>query len=165
MPIIPHEAVPAGPLLALDPGTKTIGVAACGASRGLATAVETIRRGKFTHDATRVFELYDERACVGLIMGLPVNMDGSAGPRVQSVKAMARNLLAIRDIPIVFQDERLSSFEAEEALIAAGMRRDKRKQVIDAHAAANILQSALDRLAELPPAGSTGEAGATGESD
>lgn len=84
-------------------------------------------------------------------MGLPVNMDGSEGPRVQSVRAMARNLMRLRDLPIVFQDERLSTFEAEEKLIAVGVRRDKRKEIIDAHAAANILQSALDRLEMLRP--------------
>ncbi|MHA6289499.1 Holliday junction resolvase RuvX [Maricaulis sp. CAU 1757] len=146
MPICDLAELPAGPLLALDPGTKTIGVAACGASRGLATPVETIQRAKFSADAERIFTLYDERKAVALVIGLPLNMDGSDGPRVQSVKALARNLLKLRDLPIAFQDERLSTFEAEQHLISAGMRRDRRKQVIDAHAAANILQSALDRL-------------------
>ncbi len=149
MPVIALEDLPHGPLIALDPGTKTIGVASCGASRGLATPVETIVRTKFTADAERVFALYDERAAMAIVIGLPVNMDGSEGPRVQSVRALARNLLRLRDIPVVFQDERLSTFEAEEKLIAAGVRRDRRKAVIDAHAAANILQSALDRLAQL----------------
>lgn len=149
MPVITLENMPDGALLALDPGSKTIGVAACGASRGLATAVETIRRTKFTLDAQRIFALLDERQAVGLVVGLPVNMDGSEGPRAQSARALARNLIGLRDLPVVFQDERLSTFEAEEALIAAGMKRDKRKDVIDAHAAANILQSALDRLETL----------------
>ena len=149
MPIIALEDTPPGPLIALDPGSKTIGVASCGASRGLATPVETIVRAKFTADAERIFALYDERSAVAIVMGLPVNMDGTEGRRVQSVRALARNLMRLRDIPIVFQDERLSTFEAEEKLIAAGVRRDKRKAVIDAHAAANILQSALDRLAQL----------------
>jgi len=151
MPIVTLEDLPDGPLLALDPGTKTIGVAACGASRGLSTPVETIKRTKFTIDAERVFALLDERKAVAIVMGLPVNMDGSEGPRVQSVRAMARNLMRLRDLPIVFQDERLSTFEAEEKLISVGVRRDKRKDIIDAHAAANILQSALDRLEMLRP--------------
>lgn len=146
MPVIPLEDMPDGALMALDPGSKTIGVAACGASRGLATAVITIKRTKFTVDAEQIFALIDERQAVGLIVGLPVNMDGSEGPRAQSARALARNLIGLRDLPVAFQDERLSTFEAEEALIAAGMKRDKRKDVIDAHAAANILQSALDRL-------------------
>ncbi|MDF1768633.1 Holliday junction resolvase RuvX [Maricaulis sp.] len=151
MPIVTLEDLPDGPLIALDPGSKTIGVAACGASRGLSTPVETIKRTKFTHDAERVFALLDERKAVAIVMGLPVNMDGSEGPRVQSVRAMARNLMRLRDLPIVFQDERLSTFEAEEKLISVGVRRDKRKDIIDAHAAANILQSALDRLEMLRP--------------
>ena len=151
MPIVTLEDLPDGPLIALDPGSKTIGVAACGASRGLSTPVETIKRTKFTHDAERVFTLLDERKAAAIVMGLPVNMDGSEGPRVQSVRAMARNLMRLRDLPIVFQDERLSTFEAEEKLISVGVRRDKRKDIIDAHAAANILQSALDRLEMLRP--------------
>ena len=146
MPIVTLEDLPDGPLIALDPGTKTIGVAACGASRGLSTPVETIKRTKITFDAERIFALLDERQATAIVMGLPVNMDGSEGPRVQSVRAMARNLMRLRDLPILFQDERLSTFEAEEKLIAAGVRRDKRKDIIDAHAAANILQSTLDRL-------------------
>ena len=151
MPIVTLEDLPDGPLIALDPGTKTIGVAACGASRGLSTPVETIKRTKITFDAERIFALLDERQATAIVMGLPVNMDGSEGPRVQSVRAMARNLMRLRDLPILFQDERLSTFEAEEKLIAAGVRRDKRKDIIDAHAAANILQSTLDRLEMMRP--------------
>ena len=113
--------------------------------------METIKRTKFTFDAERIFALLDERQATAIVMGLPVNMDGSEGPRVQSVRAMARNLMRLRDLPILFQDERLSTFEAEEKLIAAGVRRDKRKDIIDAHAAANILQSTLDRLEMMRP--------------
>ncbi|WP_417470391.1 Holliday junction resolvase RuvX [Maricaulis sp.] len=149
MALIDLSDLPQGPILALDPGSKTIGVAACGASRGLATPVETIARTKFTHDAARIFQLYDERKAVGLVIGLPYNMDGTEGARAQSSRALARNLLGLRDIPILFQDERLSTFEATEALISAGMRRERRKQVIDAHAAANILRSVLDRLEHI----------------
>lgn len=149
MALIDLEDLPQGPILALDPGSKTIGVAACGATRGLATPVETIQRTKFTHDAARIFKLYDERKAVGLVIGLPYNMDGTEGARAQSSRALARNLLNLRDIPILFQDERLSTFEATEALISAGMRRERRKEVIDAHAAANILRSLLDRLEHI----------------
>ncbi|WP_417477083.1 Holliday junction resolvase RuvX [Maricaulis sp.] len=149
MALIDLSELPQGPLLALDPGSKTIGVASCGATRGLATPVETIQRTKFTADAARIFQLYDERKAVGLVIGLPYNMDGTEGARAQSSRALARNLLGLRDIPIIFQDERLSTFEATEALISAGMRRDRRKQVIDAHAAANILRSVLDRLEHI----------------
>jgi putative Holliday junction resolvase len=149
MALIVLEDLPQGPILALDPGSKTIGVAACGATRGLATPVETIQRTKFTHDAARIFQLYDERKAVGLVIGLPFNMDGTEGARAQSSRALARNLLGLRDIPILFQDERLSTFEATEALISAGMRRERRKEVIDAHAAANILRSLLDRLEHI----------------
>ncbi|WP_417483989.1 Holliday junction resolvase RuvX [Maricaulis salignorans] len=149
MALIDLEDLAQGPILALDPGSKTIGVAACGATRGLATPVETIQRTKFTHDAARIFQLYDERKAVGLVIGLPYNMDGTEGARAQSSRALARNLINLRDIPIIFQDERLSTFEATEALISAGMRRERRKEVIDAHAAANILRSVLDRLEHL----------------
>ena len=149
MALIDLSDLPQGPILALDPGSKTIGVASCGATRGLATPVETIQRTKFTADAARIFQLYDERKAVGLVIGLPYNMDGTEGARAQSSRALARNLLGLRDIPILFQDERLSTFEATEALISAGMRRERRKEVIDAHAAANILRSVLDRLEHL----------------
>tara|TARA_R110002096_G_scaffold223314_1_gene412331 strand:+ start:182 stop:631 length:450 start_codon:yes stop_codon:yes gene_type:complete len=149
MALIDLSDLPQGPILALDPGSKTIGVAACGTTRGLATPVETIQRTKFTQDAARIFQLYDERKAIGLVIGLPYNMDGSEGARAQSSRALARNLLGLRDIPILFQDERLSTFEATEALISAGMRRERRKEVIDAHAAANILRSVLDRLEHL----------------
>lgn len=142
MPFVDLTSLPEGPLLALDPGSKTIGVAVSGRT-GVVTPVETIRRAKFTADAQRIFALYDEFGCVGLVIGLPVNMDGSLGPRAQSARSLGTNLLRIRDIPIAYEDERLSTAEAEERLIAAGMRREQREQVIDAHAAAVILESAL----------------------
>ncbi len=135
-----------GVLLGLDPGTKTVGIAVSDGARIAATPLETVRRTKFTADAKQIFALYDDRACVGIILGLPLNMDGSAGPRVQSVQAFARNLLAVRDVPLCFWDERLSSAAVERTLLAADTRRDKRKQVIDKMAAAYILQGALDRL-------------------
>lgn len=135
-----------GPLLALDPGEKTIGIAVCNAARTVVTPVETIRRTKFTEDANRVFELFDEFGCSGLIIGLPVNMDGSIGPRAQSARALGNNLKRLRDLPIRFQDERLSSDKAEERLRAAGKRREEIEKVIDAHAAAVILEDAIEAL-------------------
>lgn len=135
-----------GPLLALDPGEKTIGVAVCNAARTVVTPVETIRRTKFTADANRVFDLFDEFGCSGLIIGLPVNMDGSIGPRAQSARALGNNLKRLRDLPIRFQDERLSSDKAEARLRAAGKRREEIEKVIDAHAAAVILEDAIEAL-------------------
>jgi putative Holliday junction resolvase len=135
-----------GPLLALDPGEKTIGIAVCNAARTVVTPVETIRRTKFTEDANRVFELFDEFGCSGLIIGLPVNMDGSIGPRAQSARALGNNLKRLRDLPIRFQDERLSSDKAEDRLRAAGKRREEIEKVIDAHAAAVILEDAIEAM-------------------
>jgi putative pre-16S rRNA nuclease len=135
-----------GALLAVDPGEKTLGVAVCNTERTVVTPVETIRRTKFTEDARRIFELLDEFACTGLIIGLPVNMDGSIGPRAQSARALGTNLRRIRNVPLRYQDERLSSDKAEDRLRAAGKKRDEINRVIDAHAAAVILEDALEAL-------------------
>ena len=141
-----------GPLIGLDPGTKTIGVAICDASRLIASPLETIPRGrKLKPTLDRLFLLYEENACVGFVMGLPLNMDGSSGPRVQAVKSLAFNILQRRDVPIAYQDERLSSNEAERVMIAADLTRAKRAKSLDASAAAIILQTALDRLANRKP--------------
>ncbi|ACT59668.1 Holliday junction resolvase RuvX [Hirschia baltica] len=138
---------PRGPLLGLDPGTKTIGIAAADGLRMIASPVETIKKGKKLAPAlTRLFELYDDRVCVGLVIGLPVNMDGSHGPRVQAVRALARNILEKRDVPIAFWDERLSTAAVERTLLEADTSRAKRAEVIDKMAAAYILQGAIDRL-------------------
>jgi putative Holliday junction resolvase len=147
MPLLSlSELPPAGALLALDPGSKTIGVAVGDPTRLIASALETIRRSKLAADAARIFSLYDERACVGLIVGLPLNMDGSEGPRAQSARAFARNLLQIRDVPLALVDERLTTAAAERALLEADASRARRAQVIDAAAAAYLLQGVLDRL-------------------
>lgn len=140
---------PRGALLGLDLGTKTIGVAASDADRRLATGVETIARKNFSSDAARILALASERNAAGLVLGLPLNMDGSEGPRVQSTRAFARNLSRLTALPIGFWDERLSTVAAERDLIAADMRRRRRAEVIDQHAAVFILQGALDRLAHL----------------
>jgi putative Holliday junction resolvase len=138
-----------GALLGLDLGTKTIGIAASDPDRRLATGVETIARKAFAADAKRVLALAEERRCVGLVLGLPLNMDGSEGPRAQSTRAFANNLTKLTELPIVLWDERLSTAAVERELIAADVSRGKRAAVIDQHAAAFILQGALDRLARM----------------
>jgi putative Holliday junction resolvase len=140
---------PRGSLLGLDLGSKTIGVASSDPDRKLAAGVETIARTNFTADAKRLLALATERAAVGLVLGLPVNMDGTEGPRAQSTRAFARNLAKLTDLPIALWDERLSTAAVERELIAADVSRKKRAAVIDEHAAMFILQGALDRLARL----------------
>lgn len=136
-----------GGLIGLDLGTKTIGVAASDPDRRIAAPVETIARKRFGLDAARILELAAERRTVGIVLGLPINMDGSEGARAQSTRAFARNLAGLTDLPIALWDERFSTAAVERALIAADASRAKRKAVIDQHAAAYILQGALDRLA------------------
>jgi putative holliday junction resolvase len=146
-----RSALPArGALIGLDLGTKTIGVAASDPDRVLAAGVETIARKAFQADAARLLSLAAERHAVGLVLGLPLNMDGSEGPRAQSTRAFARNLARLTELPIAFWDERLSTAAVERDLLAADVSRAKRAAVIDQHAAAFILQGALDflRLAE-----------------
>jgi putative Holliday junction resolvase len=138
-----------GALIGLDLGTKTIGVAASDPDRRIATAVETIARKKFSADAARILALARERGAVGFVLGLPINMDGSEGPRAQSTRTFARNLSRLTDLPIAWWDERLSTVAVERDLIAAEASRKRRAAVIDQHAAAYILQGALDRLARL----------------
>ena len=138
-----------GALLGLDLGTKTIGVAGSDPERRLATGIETIARTRFTADAERLLKLAHERRAVGLVLGLPINMDGSEGPRAQSTRAFARNLARLTELPIALWDERLSTAAVERDLIAADVSRARRAAVIDQHAAAFILQGALDRLAKL----------------
>ena len=138
---------PAGKLLGLDLGTKTIGVAVSDSMRYSATPLETIARAKFTADATRIVALLAETGATGIVIGLPLNMDGSEGPRAQSTRAFARNLSGRVDVPIAFWDERLSTSAVERMMIKeANMRRDRRAEVVDKLAASYILQGALDRL-------------------
>jgi putative holliday junction resolvase len=136
-----------GSLIGLDLGTKTIGVAASDPDRRLATAVETIARKRFSDDAARLLTLATERKAVAIVLGLPINMDGSEGPSAQSARSFARNLARLTGLPIALWDERLSTAAVERELIAADMSRTRRKAVIDQHAAIFILQGALDRLA------------------
>jgi putative Holliday junction resolvase len=138
-----------GALLGLDLGTKTIGIASSDPDRRLATGVETIARTRFAADVARVLALAAERKTAGFVLGLPINMDGSEGPRAQSTRAFARNLAQLTELPICLWDERLSTAAVERDLIAADVSRKKRAAVIDQHAAAFILQGALDRLQGL----------------
>jgi putative Holliday junction resolvase len=135
-----------GVLIGLDLGTKTIGVATSDPDRRIATTVETIRRGKFSADAARLITLAAERNAAGFVLGLPINMDGTEGRRAQATRAFARNLARITALPIALWDERLSTAAVERELIAADVTRARRAKVIDQHAAAFILQGALDRL-------------------
>jgi putative Holliday junction resolvase len=135
-----------GTLIGLDLGTKTIGIAASDPDRRLAATVETIERTNFTKDAARLLHLAAERKGVGFVLGLPINMDGSEGPRAQSTRAFARNLAGRTELPIGLWDERLSTAAVERELIGADASRKKRAEVIDQHAAVFILQGALDRL-------------------
>lgn len=133
----------------LDLGDKTIGVAISDLRRRVATPVTILRRVKFTEDAAALLRLVEARGVAGLVLGLPLNMDGSEGPRVQSTRAFARNLSRLTELPIGFWDERLSTVAAERALLEADTSRKRRKEVIDQVAAGYILQGALDRLAHL----------------
>lgn len=138
-----------GAIAGLDFGDKTIGVAVSDTFRHVATPLQTIRRTKFTLDAEELLKIVAERRIVGLILGLPLNMDGSEGPRVQKTRAFARNLSRLTDLPIDFWDERLSTVAAERALLEADTSRRRRAEVIDHVAAGYILQGALDRMSHM----------------
>ena len=133
----------------LDLGTRTIGVALSDLRRRIATPVTVIRRAKFTEDAAALLALLEKRGAAGMILGLPVNMDGSEGPRCQSTRAFARNIEKLTPMPVAFWDERLSTVAAERALLEADTSRKRRAEVIDQVAAGIILQGALDRMANL----------------
>ena len=137
-----------GALIGLDLGTRTIGVAVSDPDRRLATGVETIKRKAFKSDAEHLIAIATERAAVGFVLGLPINMDGSEGPRAQSTRAFARNFSKLTDLAIALWDERLSTAAVERELIGMDVSRARRAEVIDEHAAIFILQGALDRLAK-----------------
>jgi putative Holliday junction resolvase len=141
--------VTGGRLLGLDLGTKTIGLALSDGLLTIASPHSTLKRTKFAADANALTSLAGELGVFGLIIGLPLNMDGSEGPRAQSTRAFARNLARLMPLPAAFWDERLSTVAAERAMIEADMSRRKRAEKIDAVAASLILQGALDRMARL----------------
>jgi putative Holliday junction resolvase len=146
---LPQHLAREARLLGLDVGTKTIGLALSDVTRSVATPYDTIRRTKFTADAKTIREVVEKNQVGALVIGLPLNLDGSEGPRAQSTRAFARNLAAHVAVPMVFWDERLSTAAVERHLIEADASRKRRAEVIDRMAAAYILQGALDRLKRL----------------
>jgi len=141
------SALPDGArLLGLDVGTKTLGLALSDVTRTIASGLTTLSRAKFSADAQRLLQLVQKHAIGGLVVGLPVNLDGSEGPRAQATRAFVRNLGRLIGLPILFWDERLTTAAAERALLEADVSRQRRARVIDKVAATLILQGALDRL-------------------
>ena len=156
MPVVDLTELPAllprhAPVVGLDLGEKTIGVAVSDATRTVASPLDLIRKVKFTQDAAALFKLMENRGAGGIVIGLPVNMDGTEGPRCQSSRAFGRNLLRLRDLPIAFWDERMSTMAVNRVLIdEADVPRARRAELVDKMAAAWILQGALERLRLLP---------------
>jgi len=142
-------AVTHGKLAGLDVGTRTIGVAICDSGWHFAGPLETIRRTKFTHDLEGLRKILEREHIAGIVVGLPLSMDGSDSPRTQSVRAFARNLAPL-DLPILLWDERWSTQAVERAMIKADVSRARRAEKVDALAAAHILQGAIDALVNLP---------------
>jgi putative Holliday junction resolvase len=140
-----------GALLGIDPGKKRIGLAVSDPERRIAAPLALVARSKIAADAVEIFRLYDSRACAGIVIGLPLNMDASDGPAAQAARAFARNLLGQRDAPALLWDERLSTAAVTRALIEADTSRRARAQLVDKAAAAYLLQGALDRmLSDVP---------------
>lgn len=135
-----------GALLGVDPGTKTLGLAISDRTRLIATPLETIQREKFTLDANHLLSVYADNQASALIVGLPINMNGTHGPRTQSVRDFCANLLKLQDLPIFLWDERLSTMAVTRGMLEADMSRKKRKENVDKLAASYILQGVLDRL-------------------
>ncbi|MDT0575261.1 Holliday junction resolvase RuvX [Croceicoccus sp. F390] len=140
------DAVAPGVLIGLDPGTKTVGVATCDAGWHYATAGKTHLRSSFAALREMLVQIVTERRATGFVVGLPRNMDGSQGPRAQASRALARNLEEAFDLPVLLWDERMSTIGAERAMIEQDFSRAKRAARIDSHAAAVILQAAIDAL-------------------
>ena len=136
-------------LIGIDVGTKTLGLAISDVNRSIASGLVTLRRTKFSADADQLLKISSEHSAGGFVIGLPLNLDGSAGPRVQATRAFGRNLSKLTPLPMLFWDERWSTAEAERMLIQADVTRSRRAEVIDKVAATLILQGALDRLNTL----------------
>ena len=135
-----------GPLLGLDPGTKTLGLAVSDRTRLIASPLVTLKRTKFSKNAPELLDIYDSNEAAALVVGYPVNMDGSEGPRAQGVRDFVTNLLRVRDLPVFFWDERMSTQAVTRGMLAADMSRRRRAEEVDRLAAAYILQGVLDRL-------------------
>ena len=148
LPAFAEALPPRGALMGLDPGEKRIGVAVCDPERLIASALDTVTRKKFSVDAQAILALYDARACAGFVIGLPLNMDGSSGPSAQAARAFARNLLGLRDAPLLLWDERLSTAAVTRTLVEADASRRRRGEVVDKLAASYMLQGAIDALQE-----------------
>jgi putative Holliday junction resolvase len=147
-PLELREAVPAGTrLMGLDVGTKTIGLALSDTRQIIATPLDTIRRRRFREDMNRLSALIDSQTVGGLVIGLPLTLTGIDGPRTQSVRQFARNLVEFRSLPVAFWDERLSTAAVTREMIAADLTRKRRGEIVDRVAAAYILQGCLDYLA------------------
>ncbi|MGI9370897.1 MAG: Holliday junction resolvase RuvX [Hyphomicrobiales bacterium] len=140
---------PSTPLIGLDLGSKTIGIALSDKTRAIASPIETLKRTKFTQDAEKLIALATQENAAAFIIGLPVNMDGSEGPRCQSTRAFVRNMAKHTKVPFVLWDERLSTAAVTRTLLEADTSRAKRAEVVDKLAASYILQGALDRLQHL----------------
>ncbi len=138
-----------GALLGIDPGEKTIGIAICDAGRRIASPLVGLKKAKFKENGPAIAQLCADNAVAGIVIGLPLNMDGSAGPKAQGARAFARNLAAMIDLPILLWDERLSTAAVTRAMIDADTSRKKRAEIVDKVAAAYILQGALDRLSAV----------------
>lgn len=138
-----------GALIGIDPGTTTFGLALCDLTRMIASGLETIHRTKFKADSARLLALIEEHEVCGLVIGFPINLDGSEGPRAQATRAFARNLAKLTPLPLLLWDERLSTAAAERTLLEADSSRARRAEVIDKMAATIILQSALDRMRQI----------------
>ncbi len=149
-------------LMGIDLGTKTIGLALSDVERSIATPLETIRRKKFLPDAQRLIELAHQHGVVALVIGLPLNMDGSEGPRTQATRAFVRLMVPLTPLPFLLQDERLSTAAVTRALIDNDVSRAKRAEVIDKMAAAYILQGFLDRMRKMAVAGDKGHSAVPG---
>lgn len=140
---------PGARLVGIDVGTKTLGLSLSDATRTIATALVTLRRSRLTNDLHQLLSLVEERGVGGFVVGLPLNLDGSSGPRAQATRAFVRNLAKATPLPVLYWDERLSTVAAERTLLEADLSRKRRAEVVDKVAATLILQGALDRMGRL----------------